>query len=253
MPYPNKIRWQTDLTNYTLDNVHLVFGNKTGKKILDSLNVLQKSQYYFLWQDYNHKYLNQFYPIYEKNIRTKTNPELSDIKSRLEKYLDKSTPVKTLSLYKNNDFLGGSIVLIHDQMVNNGWSCLPHTIDLKLKASVGYLRIYLQFLETLKYDKILFSGGVTKNFAGLNGAIGLSMFKLSCGGRPSAAETDLNFDESFSWNGKDDVLAFEGSQKGQKITKAKLFLVNYDPAEIKSKYGTLFAQQDFEVQIITNK
>jgi hypothetical protein len=251
--YPNKIRWKTDLTKYSDENVGLIFGGKNAKKILDSIDILKKNDYEFISTAYDHSYLNDFYPIYKKMLDSKASPNIIDIGSNVEKQISIGMQVRTLSLYFKKKFVGGSINIITDDTYINGFNAIPFETDLKLKVNnINYIRTFYHIKEAKSLSKSIYSAGRDRNFYGINSAIGLAIFKLRTGAVAYVNDAeDYELVPDFSWDGKEDVLAFEGEGKGQKITKAKLFLVKNDPEEFRSKYGSLFSQDDFEVEVIT--
>jgi hypothetical protein len=192
-----------------------------------------------------------FLPIYTKNILSKQNPRIYDIK----KSLNKDKKYLHLCIYQNDIYVGGCIlgVGMEKSAISFCFKSMPSE-KKGINLNLTLLSEYFVFQKTLELKIKSIFHGADRNLYGENNNIGLSIYKLSVGHHPVISLNKGNEIIKYTWKQDKNVFGFvcdHNSEKGTKLTSAVLFLnENLDEIEMKNKYGLLLNNPYFKTTVI---
>jgi hypothetical protein len=247
---PNYIFWKVDLSKKQKAEEN--FSKNTAKKIQKAEENFKKSPYDLKIKPVTPNLLDQFMPLYRKNISQKQGARIMEVKQEILKR-QKKKRYEAVTLHKDQKFLGALIFSYpRKDEISTAYKVFPYQLDdLKLPISPTYLAEYFFYDYAIKNKIKLIKHGKDKNLYGINSNPGLALFKLSIGCNPyvSKARDNQFIDFNFPSNNPRDILCFFGKKRGEKIKKASLKLYNSKLEDLKSKYGPLFKSQ-LEIQTI---
>jgi hypothetical protein len=250
--YPTKITWRVSFDE--ISDPIMVFGKLIRKKIKSDLRKLAQSEYFFKVEDVDVAYIERFVPLYKRNLETKHNILISDIRGKVIDNPRHNFKFQALSLYKNDLYLGGLIFSIRDDHFVGAYRAFPRTLeDLHLKEGVGILCDYFLYEYALKLKKRFVRRGKDRNCYGQNADIGLAMYKLKAGNTAYMLEQSIYEGEStcFVWDEKKTILIFGMGDFNSPIGSVCLLVPKEtDLEEFKQKYQGLFKTFDLNISII---
>lgn len=239
--YPEHVSWKIEMSEKT--DAYQAFGKKTASKIKSAITRLEGTTYRFQIEPVSEAYIDRFLPLYEANIASKDHPQLFDIKAAV---LPKVTEFSALSLYEDQQYLGGLIFHNYPDHLATAYKVYPRNLDIDLPINITFVAEYYLYQYAIEHQMNYISHGSGKNCFGLFAAIGLAMFKLQAGNRPRYSDrVDNQLLKGFEWNGQEDILIFEG--ESNYLTKAKLLLTGNNPID---RYSILLNHPQLQVETI---
>jgi hypothetical protein len=254
MNYPSHILWKLNFNSN--QNIKSIFSKKTYKKIISSYNKLLEFGYTFKIQTLNQDLIDEFYPLYKKNIQKKRNGIVRDLYTYYSRFLEEGVSCKLLSLYFDGELQGGLVFVERKTRLSAVIKYFPVFAKCNIQSSITIVVEYLFFQEALRLEKKGIYHGVDTNEFGVNSEIGLAMFKLQIGCRPYISSVDSTYvvKSDFVWDTEEDVLIFQGSKPKEKISHAILYIKDKNSFEDNlDKYGPLLNASDIQTTIIYNK
>ena len=236
---PSNIMWRVYFTDIT-DPFEL-FRKKTRKKLRSALIRMDQTDYRFMIEPMTDELLDRFIPLYTDHILKKESGKVFDVKKSIHEG-QKVRPYFMLSLYHQNNFLGGIIFSDREDFFTTAFKVFPKSLsDIDLPLNITFLAEYYLFEYAIKQGKEYIKHGRDRNMYGIHSNPGLAMFKLQIGGLPYVGMRDIIFDtfDPPKENTRD-ILVFHGEQMEQKITHATLYLYVTDVAVAEVVYGPLF-------------
>ncbi len=239
--YPEKVAWRIEL--HDKSDAYQAFGKKTASKIKSAIGRLESTRYRFQIEPVTPEYIDRFLPLYQAHIATKEHPEFFDIKSAL---LPLITEYHALSLYQDQQYLGGLIFHSYSDHLASAYKVFPRTLSIDLPINITFVAEYYFYEHAIQNHFNYISHGSGKNCWGVHAAIGLAMFKLQAGNRPRYSDRPGNqLLHEFSWDGQEDVLILEG-ESGY-LSKGKLLLTGKNPLD---RYGILLKHAQLAVETL---
>ncbi len=246
--FPKYITYQVPLSGVL--EVEDLFNAKVNKGLRRDITRLQLANYRFVRESVDESYLlDKFLPLYKENVMKKNSPMVIDIKEKIIDHPSHQFPYEALSLYLDNEFLGGVIFSIREDSLSIAFKTFPTKLSFSVGSSVTMLADYYLMKHAIELHKNYVSLGKDRNLYGLNSAIGLAMYKLRLGALPYASsKEDNSFLKEFNWDESGDILMFSAAEKGAKVEK--IFLLTAAPEDAEKRYGLLFGQKQCQVSII---
>lgn len=268
--YPQYITWEIDIENKT--DALFCFNPKIAKKIPKSLERLKEAGFCFVFERADSEYMEKFTPLYESNIGKKDNPKIFNVKDEIAKKRESGSQIEAISLYKGNTYLGGCIHRVLDDRISFIYRTFERELDITLPINAAIVGDYLVYQKAIDLKKQRVIHGRDRNLYGLHSDIGLVQFKLTAAGIPhvskhenqiifsrekndftgttleSTQEKDPVLQQNFRLS-KEAVFVFLGSEPGERIQKAILYVQKKDEETLK-KYNYLFKNENFSTEII---
>ncbi len=269
--YPQYITWKVDILGK--QNALSCFQEKVAKKILKSQTRLKDAGYEFVVETVDLTYMKKFKPLYVSNIGQKDNPKVFEVEEEIKNKLSAGAQIEAISLYKKDDYLGGSIYNIYPDKFSVIYRTFIKDLEITLPVNAGVVADYLIYQKGIDTKKSFFIHGRDRNLYGLHSDIGLTQYKLMVGAVPyvSLHENQIFFsrqkndfsgtniqiiegatspiiEQDFS-KSQGAVLVFLGSEKDTPIKKALLFVKNKDE-ELLKKCDHLFKNPNFSTEVV---
>ncbi len=226
--YANKQRWYKELRENPLDG----FGGNAQSKIKSTLKKIHFYGIEAKIRPLTRELLNEFLPIYEKEIMRKNNPRIFNVEDKTLGKASSGYPYFYLSLTENDHVLGGTIFSEKPDTLSVSYRAYgANWRHATLQAKPALYAEYVLAKKALSLGKARISHGRDRNPYGLNANIGLAAFKLSIGCRPYVPEDfELNVIDTDTI--KTDALILQYPDNGEnRISKA--FLVTAAETEQK--------------------
>lgn len=240
MTYPHYIAWRTEL--HGLESFSDLISREKSKRLYKSLNLIENSTYRILTEIVDDKFLREFVPLYTKNIQTKKHGNVFDVKTAIERNLQRGIIYESISLRHNHNLLGALIYSLRKKSLSVAYRIFPHHLILKLPLSSSYIGEHYLVKQALSHQRRFITHGRDRNLYGPNSSIGVAEFKLSVGSRPyvSSAATN-NFYPVSLLQAHEDTLMFLGSRPKEAITHGILFIPERTNSTLE-KYASLLKQ-----------
>jgi hypothetical protein len=271
--YPQYITWEIDIENKS--DALLCFNPKIAKKIPKSLERLHEAGFRFVFEVADEAYMEKFTPLYESNIGKKDNPKIFNVKNEIAQKRESGSQIQAISLYKGDVYLGGCIHRVLEDRISFIYRTFEKELDITLPINAAIVGDYLVYQKAIDLKKRRVIHGRDRNLYGLHSDVGLVQFKLSAAGIPhiSTHENQIIFSREkndFKGNtlvheegkeavlqqnfhlSKEAVFVFLGTEPGQKIKQAILYVQKKDEETLK-KYNYLFKNENFSTEIIEIK
>lgn len=245
MLYPSHIVWEMNIQDRK--DLNQVVGKRTAQDIKSSLEHLKKSEYSFQIEAVNNSYLDEFIPLYEKDILSKQG-KIKNVREAVNRDIGAGDTAEALSLRRGEKFLGGVIYFYNatSKALDLAYQTLPHELEIPLAAGWSHLAEYYVFLRAIELGKIKISKGRDENPFGPppSPAIGLASYKLRMGYFPRSNAAN-GFHDTKNYEVNQDTLFFLADEPDQSVSKAVLVVLNSQAA--KEQYKSLFTQEKIEI------
>lgn len=250
--YPSKLTWIIDLKKF--ESASDAFGNGLNKKIRSSYRKFEESDYNFVIESVDEAYIDKFIPLYEENIKKKDG-KIYDVKDKIIVNPPHNYPYFALSLYKDEEYLGGLIYSDRGDHYVGAYKIFPSKLEFTAKVGATMLAEYFLYSKAISNQISYIRRGKDRNLYGVNSRIGLALFKYKIGAKPNILPENEKFEigEQFEWDEEKDVLIFEMPEKGREIKKAKLLIAQSSSDDFQEKYKCLLLQKVFNIEVIHAK
>ncbi len=278
--YPKQVSWKLDLSSFVSAND--CFSTDTRKKIKKTLSLLKDAGYYWDISPIDASYAELFYPIYKQHIIQKDHPVIIDIPHRLRLAENEGKNSHAISLYNSKKQYIGGIIFTYknaESIISIAFRVFPKQIELKLPIGLSISADYLLYKYAKEQQIHTLFHGKDKNGYGLQSSIGLALFKFQTACRPFISGTkppgiyqrelyDLKGSSLAFISSKDDtlhpdpvinyditqsnigVLYFLGTNSGEYINNAILYIPKEQEEILKKKYELLYKQPFVQIETI---
>lgn len=216
--YSNHHRWFRENTSDPMT----YFQGRNRKKILSSLDQLEKHGITHVIEPLTKEFFSWFTPLYTSHITVKKNAIVHDT---YQKTLGKPVieyPYFSLTLKENDVYKGGTIFSVREDRLAYAYRVYERTWDsAPIKANPALLAEYFVAEYASRTNLKYVSHGRDRNPYGLNSDIGLATFKLSVGCYPLLTENP-EFDVIDTETLTGDALILKKPENGVRITEAYL-------------------------------
>lgn len=223
MNYPTKIIWRK-----AVDSGTPVFSGKKYRRLQNLLDRIDELEITHEIRRLDEDFLEWFEPRYAKNISSKDNGQIYDVRQRTLTQPASKYPYYCLTLKERGVIVAGTIFSIRSDLLSVAFKVAENNWDQKsLRPSPSLYTEHLLYQYAIENEKQIMSMGMDTNPYGPNAAIGLAEYKLSAGYLPLLAKTTehetLNFHKQV-----EDQLIFMSTENTRDITKATLVTNNIE-------------------------
>lgn len=251
--FPRFINWRVFFTD---KNPYSAFGKQTTSRIKKADQILSEHGYRFIIEDVTPSYLDKFIPLYEKNILSKERGTVFPVRKRVLEGEASGKRYQVVSLYKNDEYLGGIIFSINpsNDFLSSAYKVFPHSIPEKIPISVSFIADLYFYSHSISLGCSNISHGYDRNIYGYHSAIGLACYKIQVGGKPFIPEYKITSKEpnevihtipQFS----DDMFLLLGNSF-ETFSEKALLVSEKSEEELKKKFPILFSNKYFETTIV---
>lgn len=245
--YPTFITWKINLEG--IKSIEQLISEKQFQRIKKTRTIIKNSDYRFAVEPVNDTYLEKFLPLYESAIRVKKHAIVHDVRQKVNEGIASGKVYQSISLYKDQTFLGGMIYNIRKSSLAVAYRSFPHKLELKTPISCSYVGEYCLVKEALDLQKRHINHGKDRNPFGQGAAIGLAEYKLRLGATAYVSnDPEVTFETLEPTNAIEDTLVLLANIPKQKITSAILCLVN-PSAETNTRYAGVLNQNNLKIDV----
>lgn len=253
LSFPRYVSWRIHLQN---NDPFSAFGKQTAVRIKKADYLLSQYGYRFIIEDVTSAYLDKFVPLYEKNILSKERGTVFPVRKRVLEGEKFGKKYQVVSLYKNDEYLGGIIFSISPtrDFFSSAYKVFPHSIPEKIPISVSFIADLYFYSHSISLGCSDISHGYDRNIYGFHSAIGLACYKIQVGGKPFIPKYKISLQEPNEIlhaipQFPDDMFLLLGDSF--ETFSEKAILVSEKPEEeLKKKFPILFSNKYFETTII---
>lgn len=217
--YPNNNVWHRENTS---DPTGFLSGRNL-KKVRASLSLMEQEGVRGLIAPLTDDFFAWFTPLYSTAVSAKKNPNQHDIYATTLGKTRKEFPYFSLTVLEKGTPIGGTIFSLRPGRISYAYRIFPfswNTADIP--AGPALMGEYFISKYASDHDIAFVSHGQDRNLYGINGSIGLAIFKLSVGCHPVLPKhyDVLTLDSDTI---TEDVLVLAMPKDGTRITEGHLF------------------------------
>ncbi len=182
-------------------------------------------------------FFDWFIPMYQQTIHAKDNAQVYDVKGTTVDKLNSKYQYETLTVYENNQPVGGCIFSIRPTKLSIAYRIFNRSWGQKnIATSPAIFGEYKLDEYAFAQGKSHVVHGIDRNPYGVNSAIGLCIFKLAVGCRCKIPSTPFTVATISPDEVTQDQLILHLPQNSKRITQASLLV---EPTS-EHKYEQLF-------------